>query len=248
MELSNLENGLADPEFAVPWARDRSGYNGGIEKNREAMNLMKFAAIGCLGLLVIVGVVVMIGVGGYNRLVALEEGVDAAWGQVENVYQRRADLIPNLVATVKGSAEFEQETLTAVIEARAKVGQVNFEQAPDAAQLQQFQQAQDGLSSALSRLLVVVERYPDIKSTQAFRDLQVQLEGTENRISVERMRFNEKAQAYNTARLRFPAVIIARILGFGEKAYFQAAPGADQAPSVDFQFGDTPAPPAEAPQ
>ena len=206
--------------------------------------------LGCLGVLVVVALIiggVVLGV--YNNLVGLGQAVDAQWGQVENVYQRRADLIPNLVATVKGAADFEKSTLESVVQARASVGQVNLGNLPnDPAGFAKFQQAQDALSSALSRLMVVVERYPDIKATQSFRDLQVQLEGTENRISVERMRFNEKAQAYNTARLRFPAVIIARVLGFGEKAYFQAAPGADQAPSVDFQFGDTPAPPAEAPE
>lgn len=195
---------------------------------------MKFAAIGCGVLLVIVGVAVMIGVGGYNRLVSFEEGVDSAWAQVENVYQRRADLIPNLVATVRGSAEFEQETLTAVVEARAKVGQVNFESAPDAAQMQQFQSAQDGLSNALSRLLVVVERYPDIKTTQAFRDLQVQLEGTENRIAVERHRFNEVARAFNTARRTFPTVLIANFFGFEPKAYFESVEGAETPPVVEF--------------
>ena len=195
---------------------------------------MKFAAIGCGVLLVIVGIVVMIGVGGYNRLVSLEEGVDSAWGQVENVYQRRADLIPNLVATVKGSAEFEQETLTEVVEARAKVGQVNFENAPDAVEMQQFQQAQDGLSNALSRLLVVVERYPDIKSTQAFRDLQVQLEGTENRIAVERHRYNEVARDFNTIRRTFPTVFIANFFGFEPKTYFEAVEGAETPPVVEF--------------
>ncbi len=206
--------------------------------------------LGCLGVLVVVALIiggVVLGV--YNNLVGLGQAVDAQWGQVENVYQRRADLIPNLVATVKGAADFEKSTLESVVQARASVGQVNLGNLPnDPAGFARFQQAQDALSSALSRLMVVVERYPDIKATQSFRDLQVQLEGTENRISVERMRFNEKAQAYNTARLRFPAVIIARVLGFGEKAYFQAAPGADQAPNVDFQFGDTPPPPAEAPE
>lgn len=195
---------------------------------------MKFAAIGCGVLLVIVGVVVMIVVGGYNSLVALDEGVDAAWGQVENVYQRRADLIPNLVATVKGAAEFEQETFTAVVEARSKVGQVNFEQAPDAAQMQQFQSAQDGLSSALSRLLVVVERYPDLKATDAFRDLQVQLEGTENRIATERHRYNEVARDFNTTRRSFPTIFVAKFFGFGEKAYFEATEGADAPPVVEF--------------
>ena len=195
---------------------------------------MKFAAIGCGVLVLIIGVVAMIGVGGYNRLVALDEGVDAAWGQVENVYQRRADLIPNLVATVKGAADFEQETFTAVVEARAKVGQVNFAKAPDAAQLQQFQAAQDGLSSALSRLLVVVERYPELKAAEAFRDLQVQLEGTENRIAVERHRFNEVARDFNTVRRSFPTVFIANFFGFSPKAYFEATEGAEAPPVVEF--------------
>jgi len=171
---------------------------------------------------------------GYNTLVSLQEGVDGAWSQVENVYQRRADLVPNLVATVKGAADFEQETLIAVTEARARVGQMSFDEAPDAAQLQQFHQAQDALSSALSRLLVVVERYPELTATQAFRDLQVQLEGTENRIAVERRRFNEAAQAYNTARRQFPTLITAKIFGFGEKAYFESSPGAEEAPKVEF--------------
>ena len=140
-----------------------------------------------LGVLVIIALALgASGVGSYNRLVELEEGVDNAWSQVENVYQRRADLIPNLVATVKGAADFEQETLTQVVEARAKVGQVSFDKSPDADQLAQFEQAQSQLSSALSRLLVVVERYPELKATDAFRDLQAQLEGTENRIAVER--------------------------------------------------------------
>jgi LemA protein len=195
---------------------------------------MKFAAIGCGVLLLILGVVVMVVVGGYNSLVRLDEGVDSAWGQVENVYQRRADLIPNLVATVKGAADFEQETLTAVVEARAKVGQVNLEHAPDAAQMAQFQGAQDGLSSALSRLLVVVERYPELKATQAFRDLQVQLEGTENRISTERHRYNEVARDFNTARRSFPTIFIANFFGFGEKAYFEAVEGAEAPPTVEF--------------
>jgi LemA protein len=171
---------------------------------------------------------------GYNRLVSEQEGVEGAWSQVENVYQRRADLIPNLVATVKGAAAFEQETLNQVIEARAKVGQVRFENAPDAAQLEQFQEAQSGLSSALSRLLVVVERYPELKATDAYRDLQAQLEGTENRITVERQRFNDAARAYNTTRRQFPTVITAKIFGFAEKPYFEAKAGADEPPKVQF--------------
>ena len=195
---------------------------------------MKIAAIGCGVLVLIIGVVAMVGVGGYNRLVSLDEGVAAAWGQVENVYQRRADLIPNLVATVKGAADFEQDTLTAVVEARAKVGQISLENAPDAAQLAQFQAAQDGLSSALSRLLVVVERYPELKATQAFRDLQVQLEGTENRIATERHRYNEVARDFNTTRRSFPTIFIANFFGFGDKAYFEATEGAETPPVVEF--------------
>jgi LemA protein len=179
-------------------------------------------------------------VGGYNKLVGLGQAVDGQWAQVENAYQRRADLVPNLVATVKGAAKFEQGTLTAVTEARAKVGQVSAEatekitQDPEA--LKRFEQAQSGLGSALSRLLVVSEQYPELKATQNFRDLQVQLEGTENRIAVERMRFNEAAQAFNTARNRFPTVVIAGMFGsrFAEKAYFKAQEGAAAAPKVQF--------------
>jgi len=203
--------------------------------------------LGCLGVLVVIALVVggML-MGTYNNLVELGQGVDSQWAQVENVYQRRADLIPNLVATVKGAADFEKSTLESVTRARASVGQVNLGNLPnDPAAFARFQQAQDALSSALSRLMVVVERYPDIKANQNFRDLQVQLEGTENRIAVERTRYNERAQAYNTARLKFPTVLVARVMGFGEKAYFKAAAGADQAPSVDFNFSGTPAP-AEA--
>ena len=174
------------------------------------------------------------GCGPYNRLVALQEGADSAWSQVENVYQRRADLIPNLVETVKGAADFEQETLTAVIEARSKISQINIEGVPNAQQLQQFQGAQDELSSALSRLLVVVERYPEIQATQAFRDLQAQLEGTENRIAVERRRFNEAVQAYNTSRRQFPTLLYAKAFDFGEKAYFTASAGAEEPPKVEF--------------
>jgi LemA protein len=194
-----------------------------------------------LGCLVIVGVVALIAVvyvtGTYNSLVGLDQKVQAQWGQVENVYQRRADLIPNLVETVKGAAAFEQDTFTAVTEARAKVGQVQVnpgELTPDA--FAKFQEAQEGLSSALSRLLVVVEKYPELKATENFKELQAQLEGTENRITVERMRFNETAQAFNTRRNRFPAVLIAGFFGekFKEKVYFKAAAGAETAPKVQF--------------
>jgi LemA protein len=196
---------------------------------------MSKTLIGCglaaLGIVVLL--VLMVG-GIYNNLVGLQEGVQAAWGQVENVYQRRADLIPNLVATVRGAADFEQETLQNVVEARARVGQTNIEGSPTPEQLQAFQANQDALSSALSRLLVVVERYPELQAVQAFRDLQVQLEGTENRIAVERNRYNEAARAYNTARRQFPAVLIANLFGFGDKGYFESKPGADEPPVVEF--------------
>jgi len=196
---------------------------------------MKRGLLGCV--VVAVAVVLLLGLavaGSYNNLVRLDEAVKSAWGQVENVYQRRADLVPNLVETVKGAAAFERDTFTAVTEARAKVGQVNFGGVPNTEQFRQFQQAQDGLSSALSRLLVVVEKYPDLKATQNFQDLQVQLEGTENRITVERKRFNDAAQAFNTARRRFPTVLVAGMLGFSERPYFQATPGSDRPPQVKF--------------
>ncbi|GAP44835.1 uncharacterized conserved protein [Lentimicrobium saccharophilum] len=189
-------------------------------------------------LLVVAGAILLIVVsltGRYNRLITLEEGVTAAWSQVENVYQRRADLIPNLVNTVKGYADFEQKTLTQVIEARAKATSVTIDPTNmTEASMQQFQQAQDGLGSALSRLMVVIERYPDLKANQNFMDLQAQLEGTENRITVERRAFNETAQAYNTQIRRFPNNILAGIFGFDKKAYFQAESGAEQAPEVQF--------------
>jgi len=189
-------------------------------------------------LLVLAGAILLIVVsltGRYNRLITLEEGVTAAWSQVENVYQRRADLIPNLVNTVKGYADFEQKTLTQVIEARAKATSVTIDPTNmTEANMQQFQQAQDGLGSALSRLMVVIERYPDLKANQNFMDLQAQLEGTENRITVERRAFNETAQAYNTQIRRFPNNILAGIFGFDKKAYFQAESGAEQAPEVQF--------------
>jgi LemA protein len=168
-------------------------------------------------------------------MVSLEEGVTAQWSQVENVYQRRADLIPNLVNTVKGYAEHEREALTAVVEARAKATSVNIKpENLDAQSLQQFQDAQSGLSSALSRLMVVVEKYPDLKANQNFLDLQAQLEGTENRISVERRKFNETAQAYNTTIRKFPKNIMASIFGFEKKDYFEAQQGAEKAPEVQF--------------
>ena len=197
-------------------------------------------AIGCGVIVVIMVAVVGLGVAGtYNGLVGLDQAVQAQWGQVENVYQRRADLVPNLVETVKGAAAFEKDTFTAVTEARSRVGQVSTggQQAPsDPAAFAKFQQAQDGLSSALSRLMVVVEKYPDLKATANFRDLQAQLEGTENRIAVERMRFNEAAQAFNTRRQSFPTVMIAGFFGdrFRDKVYFKAQAGAETAPAVKF--------------
>lgn len=188
----------------------------------------------------IAGLVLLGSVGSYNSLVKMDQEVQAQAAQVENAYQRRADLVPNLVATVKGAAEFEKDTFTAVTEARSKVGQVSSGALADLARdpeaLRRFEAAQQALSSALSRLMVVVERYPDLKATQAFRDLQTQLEGTENRISVERMRFNQAAQAFNTKRNSFPTVVLAGLFGarFKEKAYFQAQPGAQTAPRVQF--------------
>ena len=198
-------------------------------------------AIGVIGAIVLI-VLVFGGMiaGTYNSLVSLDQAAQSQWAQVENVYQRRADLIPNLVNTVKGAANFEQSTLTAVTEARSRVGQVtsgaveNIARDPQA--FARFQQAQDGLSSALSRLMVVVEKYPELKATQNFRDLQAQLEGTENRITVERMRFNESAMTFNTKRDSFPTVLIAGFFGakFQEKPYFKSQTGAEKAPEVKF--------------
>lgn len=165
----------------------------------------------------------------------MEEQVTGAWSQVENVYQRRADLIPNLVNTVKGYAAHEQETLTQVIEARSKATQVNVNpENLDEQSIQQFQQAQQGLNSALSRLMVVVERYPDLKANQNFLDLQSQLEGTENRIAVERRNFIESARSYNTQIKKFPNNLLAGMFGFEKKAYFEGEQGSEQAPEVQF--------------
>ena len=191
-----------------------------------------------LGGLLVVVLIVVASVGGtYNRLVTLDQAVQSQWAQVESVYQRRADLIPNLVATVKGAANFEKSTYVAVAEARAKVGQLNLGSGVpnDPNAFNKFTAAQDGLSSALSRLLVVVERYPDLKASQNFADLQAQLEGTENRIAVERMRYNQAAQAFNTTRDSLPTVFIANFFGsrFSEKPYFKSEPGASTAPKVN---------------
>jgi LemA protein len=197
-------------------------------------------------LIVIVGLVVVLGIAaatGYNGLVTQKQSVDASWAQVLNQYQRRADLVPNLVKTVQGSADFEKSVLENVVKARASVGQVKIDPstAPtDAATLQKFQEAQGSFGSALSRLLVVSERYPDLKASAGFRDLQAQLEGTENRISVERGRFNDTTRGYNTAVGKFPAVLYAAMLGFSPKPYFQADAGAEKPPEVNFDFGNKP--------
>ena len=195
---------------------------------------------------ILLGIVALAGIAGllqpypgYNRLVRLRQGTDAQWAQVQNVYQRRADLVPNLVSTVAGAANFEKSTLEAVTNARASVGRVQLPSgtAPtDPAQLEAFQQAQGQLGSALSRLLVVSEQYPDLKATANFRDLQAQLEGTENRIAVERGRFNEAVQAYDTAIQVFPGVIFAGLGGFAPRPYFTATAGSETPPKVQFDF------------
>ncbi|MDW7761310.1 MAG: LemA family protein [Acidobacteriota bacterium] len=186
-------------------------------------------------ILVVVGLWVM---GVYNTLNRLDQGVRSQWAQVENVYQRRADLVPNLVETVKGAAAFERETFAAVTEARAKVGQIQVgaDVVNDPEAFARFEQVQSELGSTLARLLVAVERYPELKATENFRDLQVQLEGTENRIAQERRVFNESAQAFNTRRMSFPTVTIAGMFGprFSEKPYFKAQAGADLVPPVKF--------------
>lgn len=189
--------------------------------------------------------VVVIGIslaGGYNSLNKLSQATDAQWAQVQNVYQRRADLIPNLVQTVSGAANFEKSTLTEITQARASVGQVKLDpsKAPtDPAELAAFQKAQDGLSSALSRLLVVSENYPTLTATANFRDLQAQLEGTENRITVERQKFNDVVQTYDTTVKAFPGVLVAGVFGFAPKPYFAAQAGAETPPKVDFNSGAT---------
>lgn len=197
--------------------------------------------LGVLALLAAAVLIVLLWASGsYNSLVASSQNVDAKWAQVQNVYQRRADLVPNLVKTVEGSANFEKSTLAEVVQARASVGRVTIDasKAPsEAAQLAEFQKAQGSLSNALSRLMVVSEQYPDLKASAGFRDLQVQLEGTENRISVERGRFNEAVQVYNVQIKSLPTVFFAAFLGYKEKPYFAAAEGAEKAPEVQFNFG-----------
>ncbi len=195
---------------------------------------------GLLITLAVVGGLIFLGAsvfgGAYNGLVTREEGVTSAWSQVENVYQRRLDLIPNLVETVKGYAAHEQETLQNVTNARAKVAQMTISPdiLNDPAKMKAFQDSQGQLTSALSRLLVVAEKYPDLKAAQNFLALQTQLEGTENRVAVERRRFNEVAQAFNTFRRTFPNVVIANLMGFEKKAYFEADQAAATVPQVQF--------------
>jgi LemA protein len=191
---------------------------------------------GLVGFIVIVALMAM---GTYNGFVGASQEVDKQWAQVETVYQRRADLIPNLVKTVEGAADFERATLNEVTQARASVGQVNVGQAPKSPEeLEKFQRAQDSLGGALSRLLVVAERYPDLKANSGFMQLQAQLEGTENRISVERNKFNEVVQRYNTRVQRFPGAILARLFNFQPRPYFKAAAGSETAPKVEFNFGN----------
>jgi len=208
--------------------------------------------MGCGGILVVLVVIALVFglfvLGKYNGLVKLDQEVNKKWGDVQTVYQRRADLIPNLVNTVQGAANFEKSTLTEVTNARASVGRVQIDasKAPATAeQLEQFQQAQGQLGNALSRLLVVSERYPELKANQNFLGLQAQLEGTENRISVERNNYNEVVQRYNTAVRTFPTNLVAGMLGFAPKPFFTATAGAQNAPTVNFNFG-SPAPAASA--
>lgn len=202
--------------------------NGGPAPVQLSKGLVKWLVAGVIAVALLGWVA-----GTYNRLVTSRENVDTKWSAVESDYQRRSDLVPNLVATVKGAANFEQETLTKVTEARAKATAttVNLD---DANSVTQFSQNQGELSSALSRLLVSVEAYPTLTATQNFKDLQAQLEGTENRISVARKDYSNAAREYNTLRNRFPATIIASIFGFKERAYFEAEAGAEKAPTVDF--------------
>jgi LemA protein len=211
---------------------------------------MNKGLLGCLGVGAILLFIVLVGgcavAASYNRLVPLQQKVDQSWAQVQNVYQRRADLIPNLVNTVQGAANFEKSTLTEVTNARASVGRVQIDpnHAPtDAAKLQEFQAAQGQLSNALSRLLVVSERYPELRATQNFQSLQAQLEGTENRISVERGNFNTAVQDYNVAVRTFPTNLFAGIFGFQPRPFFEAQGGAEKPPAVNFNFGS----PASAP-
>lgn len=208
-------------------------------------NVMKSMPSTVAVMLALTGTLFLSGCGSYNKMISAKQEVDRSWADVENVYQRRADLVPNLVKTVEGAANFEKSTLTDVITARQQVTTVKLDPtaAPsDPAALDRFQQSQDALSGALSRLLVTIERYPDLKANANFQELQAQLEGTENRIAVERRKFNEAVQGYNTMVQQIPTVIYAKFLGFPPRPYFAARAGADVAPDVNFQFGGSPAP------
>ena len=186
-------------------------------------------------IIAVLAIIALWGITGYNGLVGMDEGVQTKWADVETQYQRRADLIPNLVNTVKGYAAHESETLQAVVEARAKATSVNIDPTNmSEEQIANFQKVQDGVSSALGRLLVTVENYPDLKANENFKELQAQLEGTENRISVARRDYNEAARKYNTTLRSFPKNILASIFGFEKKAYFEAQEGSEQAPAVQF--------------
>lgn len=215
---------------------------------------MKRFGIGCgivAAILIFIAIIfIIMGVGGYNRLVGLSQNVNKSWAQVQNDYQRRADLVPNLVNTVSGAANFEKSTLVDITQARASVGQVKIDpnNAPtDPAKLEEFQKAQNQLGGALSRLLVVSERYPELKANANFRDLQAQLEGTENRIAVARRDFNEAVGSYDTSVRSFPTVLYAGMMGFHEKPYFQATAGSETPPKVNFDFGKPGSTPAESP-
>lgn len=186
-------------------------------------------------IIAVLAIIAMWGISAYNGLVSMDEGVQTKWADVETQYQRRADLIPNLVNTVKGYAAHESETLQAVVEARAKATSMNIDPSNmSAEQIANFQKAQDGVSSALGRLLVTVEKYPDLKANENFKELQAQLEGTENRISVARRDYNEAARKYNTTLRSFPKNILAGMFGFEKKSYFEAQEGSEQAPTVQF--------------
>jgi LemA protein len=204
---------------------------------------MKAFLVAVAVLVILAFVLLAGGCGAYNKLVGLKQSVDRSWADVESVYQRRADLIGNLVKTVEGAANFEKNTLTEVIQARQQVTNIKVDPsaAPtDPSTLQRFQESQDALSSSLSRLLVTVERYPDLKSNANFLELQAQVEGTENRIAVERRKFNEVVQSYNTAVQSMPTVLFAGAMGFSPRPYFTARPGADVAPEINFSGAAAP--------
>jgi LemA protein len=192
--------------------------------------------IALLVLILLVGFAGCAGCSTYNSLVSEDESVERAWADVETQYQRRADLIPNLVSTVRGAADFERETLEAVVNARSRASSINLEAGDldDPAKMEAYMAAQNQLSGALSRLLVTVERYPELRATEAFRDLQTQLEGTENRITVARRDYNEAVRNYNTEVRRFPTSVVAGIFGFDRRTPFESDPGAEDAPTVDF--------------